>query len=442
MNKPNNQSSLDNWIDWLMHLHAQEIDLGLTRIAKVASDMQLLTPAPLVITVAGTNGKGSSVAMLCSILQAAGYKVGAYTSPHIISFTERIKINGKQVTEQAIVNAFNQIENQRAQTKLTYFEFSTLAAINIFSQTDLDVVVLEVGLGGRLDAVNIVDANATLITAIDVDHVDWLGDDRNLIAVEKAGVMRTNQISVCSDPDVPTTLIAHANTLGTKLSVLNRDFSYQLQTDDWQLKQQAVNETYAMPALKGDFQIQNAAGVVMLLQQLVAANKINLNQAQINQGLANVSHAGRLEHRDVAGQSWLIDVAHNPQSAEVLASYLEQTKAKDLVAIFSALNDKDMAPMVKAIAPFVKQWHIADLDIARSSSIERLNQILLQADVSAENIVSHDNMAQAVSAVKNEALTGELAEPAAPENKVLVWGSFFTVAQVIETLESLKEMNA
>ena len=427
MNKPNNQSTLEAWVDWLLHLHAKEIDLGLTRISQVANDMDLLRPAPIVITVAGTNGKGSSVAMLASILEASGYRVGTYTSPHIVSFTERIRINGKPVCEHQIIEAFNQIEIDRQNTKLTYFEFATLAALSVFKAYSLDVVVLEVGLGGRLDAVNVVDADATLITAIDIDHVEWLGDNRSVIATEKAGVMRTEQLSVCSDPDVPNSLIEHADNLKTELYVLNRDYHVEMLDCGWRLNTENSTAAYEKPALKGDFQIQNAAGVVTLLKKLAERYpQIEIFDSTIDTGLKQVAHAGRLEQRDVDGQFWLIDVAHNPQSAKVLADYLQTQNASGLTAIFSALSDKDMVPMVRVIKPFVKQWHIADLAIPRSSDLQKLQTVLAQAGIDASQVVEHANVNQAVHAVKLQ-----------KQSSVLVWGSFFTVAQTIEALEKV-----
>ncbi len=421
MNIPNNQSTLDSWVDWLLHLHAQEIDLGLSRIRVVAEQMQLKNPAPTVITVAGTNGKGSSVAMLSAIYKAAGYRVGTYTSPHIVSFTERVQINGVPVSETDIVHAFTEIEQQRAQIKLTYFEFSTLAALKVFTEKELDVVVLEVGLGGRLDAVNVIDADASLITAIDIDHIDWLGDDRSVIATEKAGVMRKGQISVCSDPQPPVSLLEYATNLSVNLSILNRDYSFQTLDKAWSLSDQDGVNQYDLPALQGDFQVQNAAGVVTLVHKL--CKRLPVTTAGINRGLQQVRHPGRMEQKKVDHQQWLIDVAHNPQSAEVLGEFLAKSAMYDQVAIFSALNDKDMLPMVKVVAPFVKEWYIADLNIPRASSVEQLNEILQAAGVESERIHSQKTIAAAVNEVKLLQLS-----------QVLVWGSFFTVSQVMQTL--------
>lgn len=438
MEKPNSQSSLDCWIDWLLNLHAEEIDLGLERVSLVANKMQVTRPAPLVVSIAGTNGKGSSVAMLSAILEQAGYKVGTYTSPHIVSFTERVKINSQSVSAQMIVDAFDLIEGQRSDIKLTYFEFSTLAALTIFNQSDLDVVVLEVGLGGRLDAVNTVDADACLISAIDIDHIEWLGSDRNVIAVEKAGIMRKNAIAVCSDATVPATLVDYAQQLGAKLSLLDRDYRYvqikkntedssQVGENTWlfQSSQSEQSLELPLPALKGEFQLQNAAGVLELLLQI--SDKWPVSVEAIKQGLLSVKHPGRMELRQLNDQAWLIDVAHNPQSAQALAQTLQQEDLKTKrVAIFSALSDKDMLPMVKEVKPFVSQWLISDLAIPRSASIDGLKEILLAAGIGEESITECSTIAQAV-----EKTLGM------PSKMVLVWGSFFTVAQAIEKIEGL-----
>ncbi|GKT12222.1 MAG: dihydrofolate synthase/folylpolyglutamate synthase [Thiomicrorhabdus sp.] len=439
MNIPNRQSSLEEWIDWLLQLHAKEVDLGLSRISQVAVAMQVEKPAPFVITVAGTNGKGSSVSMLVAILKAAGYKVGAYTSPHIQCFNERIQLNGCAVKDQLIVDAFSRIELARKETKLTYFEFSTLAALDIFKNAFLDVVVLEVGLGGRLDAVNLVDADAALITAIDIDHIDWLGDDRSVIATEKAGVTRPFKPAVCSDPQPPASLQQYADERSIPLCQLNRDFEYQQNGQQWSLSWRekfkgstppAQFTDLPIPGLKGAFQLQNAAGVIALLA--VIADQIKVDYKAVCQGLITVSHPGRLESRKVNAQDWLIDVAHNPQSAQALADYLaaESLKCSDecsnqkYTAIFSVLSDKNSEPMVRALAPFIDRWLVADLHIDRSTSTDYLQQLLISSGVAQQDILLEDSIGSAVeSAVR---ISSE---------KILVWGSFFTVAQVVDALD-------
>ncbi|WP_178861743.1 bifunctional folylpolyglutamate synthase/dihydrofolate synthase [Thiomicrorhabdus cannonii] len=427
-------SSLQAWIDGLLAMHQQEIDLGLERVSDVARRLEVTRPAEFVISVAGTNGKGSSVAMLSAVLDAQGYRVGTYTSPHILRFNERIQINGQPVEDREIVEAFVEIEAIRGQTKLTYFEFSTLAALLIFKRHKVDVAVLEVGLGGRLDAVNLVDADAALITAIDVDHVDWLGDDRAQIALEKAGITRAGKPAVCSDPHPPATLAAFASAQGVPLWQLAEDFSFQKTqqaglitfkhalTQDWP----AAFE-FPQPALLGEFQWQNAAGVVALLARI--GDQLPVSLQSLASGLTQVKHPGRLQQFTVVTpsgqQQWLVDVAHNPQSAQALADYLasQEDSRQAYISLFSVLNDKDSLPMVKQLAPYIAKWMLADLQIPRASSLERLQQLMQQADVSADQVGKCTSMEQAVT----EAL-------AMPAKKVLVWGSFFTVSQVLEAL--------
>lgn len=439
--KPDAASSLESWIDWLLHLHAQEIDLGLERVRQVGVEMSILQPAPKIISVAGTNGKGSSVALLGSILRQAGYRVGAYTSPHIQAFNERIQIDGVAVEAQTIVEAFDLIERSRGDIKLTYFEFSTLAALQIFKQAALDVVVLEVGLGGRLDAVNIVDADAALITAIDVDHIDWLGDDRGQIAIEKAGITRSGRLAVCSDPHPPQTLADYCDQHQVNLFQLGRDFHYRVDEEDgWSLlwnNSFARVDSYPRPALKGDFQVQNAAGVLALLQQMGRSGDLNVSADAIKRGLLKASHPGRLQSVEFCHNGrfyhWLIDVAHNPQSSEVLADYLAKQELNGLTAVFSVLDDKDASPMVQRIAPYVDQWYTADLQIPRSSNDKKLRSLLQDNQVEASCIHLYDSIEKSVQACLLQ--SGSETRPDKPD--LLVWGSFFTVAQVYYALNAL-----
>ncbi len=441
MTVPSSQSGLQDWIDWLLQQHSEEIDLGLERIRLVAESMALSSPAPFVISVAGTNGKGSSVAMLSSILREAGYQVGAYTSPHVQSFNERIQINGVPVCDSLIVQAFAQIEAARGITKLTYFEFATLAALYIFCASRLDVAILEVGLGGRLDAVNVVDADVALITAIGVDHVEWLGNDRRVIAIEKAGIMRAGKWAVCSDGMPPDTLLEYAEQQAVPLMQLNRDFTVQVGKEGWSI--QGVSETFKknvakevgplpFPALQGAFQLCNAAGVIvaLLLQKALPVEPENLSK-----GLQVARHPGRLDQFQYQGQSWLMDVAHNPQSAVALADYLLDREKKDNVAqnkgytaIFSVLNDKDALSMIETVAPFVVRWLIVDLQVPRASSIVSLTERLREAGIAESDIYPQKTMSQAVEVAQLDL-----------EHPVLVWGSFFTVAQAYQCLDKVRE---
>lgn len=408
------------WLERLAVLHSKEIDLGLERVRKVALDLAVLQPAPYVITVAGTNGKGSSVAMLESILLAAGYRVGSYTSPHVLRFNERIKINGVEVGDPQIVQAFELIEQARKETSLTYFEFATLAGLVVFNQIELDVVILEVGLGGRLDAVNIVDANACLLTSIDIDHCDWLGNEREKIGYEKAGVMRKNALAICSDPSPPKSVITHADAIAADLKLLGRDYSFSALSKGVEFKTNEHCFVFRKPLLKGDFQLQNAAGVVALLQM---QSKLKVALSAINQGLQSVSNPGRLQTITSNNQAWLFDVAHNPQSVKMLAHYLAQQIEKPGLAIFSGLADKDLLPMVEQIKPFVNQWVVVDLGVPRASSIDELVSFLATSGVVRTDIQCAKHMDDAIILAKNSCA-----------RHILVYGSFITVSQAMERL--------
>jgi len=443
MNHPTRDSGLQSWIDWLLSLHAQEIDMGLERVSKVASKLKVSRPAPFVMSVAGTNGKGSSVAMLTSILEAANYSVGTYTSPHILRYNERIQINGKMVSDQAIVDAFLDIELARGDTKLTYFEFSTLAALLIFKQKKVDVAVLEVGLGGRLDAVNLVDADAALICAIDVDHIEWLGSDRSVIATEKAGITRKGKPAVCSDPNPPKSLFDYAKSRKVPLHFLGMDFHFIQNQQACQVSQNQAQECswsvswnsevvdlnwpelngkpLPAPALQGDFQFQNAAGVIALLASVQASLPVSFGA--VCKGLISTQHPGRLQSLFINEQAWLIDVAHNPQSAKVLADYLATHSETGYQAIFSVLNDKDSLPMVTMLKPYVTRWYIADLGIPRATPLKALEALLLQAGVCETSIFFGASVATSVAEVKTDL-------------PVLVWGSFFTVSQALTALQN------
>lgn len=417
-------SSLIEWLDWLLNLHAQEIDLGLDRVRIVAGRLQVLKPAPFVISVAGTNGKGSSVAMLVAILTAAGYRVGSFTSPHIVRFNERIQLNGQDVADAVIVDAFSQIERARQAVKLTYFEFATLAALVIFSQSNLDVVVLEVGLGGRLDAVNIVDAQAALLTAIDIDHIEWLGSDRNKIGLEKAAIMRANALAICSDPHPPQSVIDYADQIHVDLRLLGRDYQYSFEHQAWCFEATNPNLMFSSlpkPNLAGEFQIQNAAGVIALLS---AQRHLKLDQKILEQGLQAIKHPGRLQSLQHNHQAWLLDVAHNPQSVSALADHLNTAPTNgSRLAIFSALIDKDIEPMVAKMLPFVSHWVVVDLDVPRSTPLAQLQEVLRLCGVAPSKQSNFGSMSQAIAWVSQSNY-----------EQVLVYGSFVTVSQALEEL--------
>ncbi len=412
--------SLQQWLDYQLRLHPRAVDLGLERVRRVGERLGVLAPRATVITVAGTNGKGSSVAMLEAILAGAGYQVGTYTSPHLIRYNERIRINGTPVSDEQLVAAFNAIDRAREDTLLTFFEFGTLAALWLFGQQFLDAIILEVGLGGRLDATNAVDADIALITAIDVDHADWLGDDREAIGREKAGILRSGRPAVVSDPNPPRSVLEVAEAQAVPLALAGRDFHWRRHGVLWDYEGGVRLNGLPEPALPGDYQLQNAAGVLAVLERLPV--QFYLTRTHIERGLRQVRHPGRLQHLQVAGQSWLVDVAHNPQGARALADYLAGRPERGWQCVFSALNDKDVRPMVEAVAPHVAHWHVAPLEDARAMPLDALKEALRAAGVDESAVTPHEHLDAAVAAAR---------QAQAP---VLAWGSLVTVGGVLERL--------
>ena len=412
--------TLNAWLAWQETLHPSAIDLGLERPGEVWRRMGQEKPAPIVITVAGTNGKGSSVAMLESILLAAGYRVGCYTSPHLLRYNERIRINGAEVADMALCESFERIDQARGEISQTYFEFGTLAAFDLFSRAHLDVAVLEVGLGGRLDAVNLIDADVALITAIDLDHASWLGSDRETIAREKAGILRSEQFAICSDPQPPQSLLDHANALGTRLHCLGRDYRFQRTEGGWQWQSgDATPLTLPLPALRGDFQLQNASGVLMALHLI--HERLPVSPQQLRQGLLAVRLPGRFELTpgDVVE---IADVAHNPQSAMALAENLQQmpNEGKTL-AVVAMLGDKDQQAVVAAMMPVVDAWYVAGLDVPRGGDAATL------AATVAKVVGQPPTIAISVQDALHQARVA-----ARPGDRIVIFGSFYTVAEQMD----------
>lgn len=413
--------TLDEWLSWQEGLHPSEIDLGLDRVRVVLCRLghqQLNCP---IISVAGTNGKGSSVAMLEAIYLAAGYRVGAYTSPHLLSYNERVRLNGEPVADQLLCDAFENIDQSRVDTSLTYFEFGTLAAIEVFAQANLDVVIMEVGLGGRLDATNVLDADVALITPVDLDHADWLGNDREVIAREKAGIMRAGRPAVCSDSSPPASLQQVADELGAQLYQLGQDFSFIDQSGQWRwLCGERVRDALPEPALRGVFQKANAAAVLMVAELL--AERLPLSQSHIREGLTNVTVPGRFQV--LPGDVPLIlDVAHNPQAARALAVNLSAWPMPGKVyAVTAMMADKDIGEIMAVMASVVDHWCLSSVDLPRAATAEQLAVILDQTVPRAEY--------QLCDSV-NEALA-VLETLIKPNDRVVVFGSFYTVAEVMQ----------
>lgn len=413
-------STLDAWLTWQESLHPTDIELGLERIATVLLRLHAQPPLFPVITVAGTNGKGSSVAMLEAILRAAGYRVDAYTSPHLLRYNERVRLNGKPVSDALLMESFARIDAVRAETSLTYFEFGTLAALDIFYRDAPDVVVLEVGLGGRLDAVNVIDPTVALITSISVDHVDWLGDDRESIAIEKAGIMRAGRPVVFSGRDMPASLAQQAQELKAHLAVLGRDFHIQRRESDWRWwtdKQPVM--TLPHPALQGEHQLENAAGVLMVLHQL--ANHLPVSLEAICQGLQHVALPGRFQVI-AAEVPWVLDVAHNPDGIARLADHLAATPVTGrTLAVFGMMQDKDIRAAIQQLHTEVDVWFTANLPSPRSANAEDLAELVHQ-QTGSKRVIACADVAVACDGAKAEARDGD---------RILVCGSFYTVAAAL-----------
>lgn len=411
--------TLNEWLCWQESLHPVGIDLGLDRPGKVLKTMGLQHPSHTVITVAGTNGKGSSVALLESILLAAGYRVGCYTSPHLLQYNERIRLNGEQVSDELLCQSFERIDQARGETSLTYFEFGTLAAFDLFSRAGLDVAVVEVGLGGRLDAANLLDADVALITAIDVDHAAWLGNDRETIAVEKGGIMRPNRPAVCSDTNPPLSLRDLAAEKGAQFSMLGCDYRYQDKGDSWQWSSgETVRNALPLPALRGKAQLQNAAGVLMVLQQL--AKRHPVAPQHLKQGLLGVSLPGRFQL--LPGEPiTILDVAHNPQSAQVLAANLRAIPVVGKThAVVAMLADKDIDTTLQQLSGVVTEWYPAGLEVVRGAKGGDLQQAL--QDIGEECRANYATVTEALATARARCESGD---------RVVIFGSFYTVAEAM-----------
>lgn len=414
-------TSLEDWLEWQSQLHLKSIDLGLERVSKVWDRLHPDKLKAFVITVAGTNGKGSSVAMLEAILLAAGYSVGCYTSPHLVRYNERIHLNGEEADDDQICAAFAAIDEARQDISLTYFEFGTLAALYLSAKAEVDVIVLEVGLGGRLDAVNIIDADAALITSIGLDHQDWLGDDREKIGREKAGILRANQAAVFSGHDIPASIVDYAQSLGTKLLVAGRNYHTEQLHDSWNIVTDHGNRSgLPLPLMRGRHQLENAAGVVALL--LDCNKSLPVSIQAIRQGLLTAQVKGRFE---VINQplTVVVDVAHNEQSMQVLSENLSGLVVKGkLHAVAGMLKDKDIENSLKPLLPLVDRWYLVDTPGERGLSATELSAILKK--------ISPDSDCQTYEKVSDA--YESVIQYAQDEDTVLVTGSFLVTGQFLE----------
>lgn len=417
---------MDTLQDWLAHcerLHPKTIDLGLDRVRAVAGRMGLAFACP-VVTVAGTNGKGSTCAMLEAIAMQAGYRTGVYTSPHLVHFEERCRLRGEAVAADALLPHFARVEAARQDASLTYFEFTTLAILSLMAASELDLAILEVGLGGRLDAVNIVDADCAVITSIDLDHMELLGPDRESIGREKAGILRAGRPAVVSDPVPPRSVVAQAEAIGADLWLLGRDFNFSGDKQQWAWAGRGRRYAgLAYPALRGANQLLNASGVLAAFEAL--RQKLPVTAQAIRTGLALVDLPGRFQI--VPGQPTLVlDVAHNPHSVAALALNLDAMGFYPAThAVFGAMGDKDLDAMFARMAPLVDHWHFTDLPTPRAATAEAL-AARWRASPSHRAAVPVNTHAN-----PRDALRGAVAA-ADPADRILVFGSFFTVGGVLQ----------
>jgi dihydrofolate synthase/folylpolyglutamate synthase len=421
-------TTLPAWLALLESRHAETvINMGLDRVLAVKERLQLSFSCP-VIMVAGTNGKGSTCAMLESVLLRAGYKVGLYIKPHFLDFNERARINGDLASDEVLVDAFNAVEAARGDTPLTYFEFTTLAIMKLLAGAGMDVVILEVGLGGRLDAVNIVDADVAIVTSVDIDHTDYLGDTREKIGFEKAGIFRAGKTAICSDPVPPQSLIDHANAIGADLWLMGRDFNYSGDKQQWNYggRSQRRN-SLAYPSLRGANQILNATAVLAALEALKL--ELPVGAQEVRTGLVTVELPGRFQV--LPGRPTVIlDVAHNPHAASALNQNLGNMGFHPYTyAVFGSMHDKDIDGVIAAMSEHVDHWCLANLPSPRAASASELaaKVQIVQAEKPERTINIFDDPAAAFANAMSRA--GE-------NDRIVVFGSFLTVAGVMAARKS------
>ncbi|KFN51691.1 hypothetical protein N790_14440 [Arenimonas malthae CC-JY-1] len=411
------ERTLAQWLDYQQTVHPRSIDMGLERVGEVARRLGLGRPGRHVATVGGTNGKGSTVAFLEAIARAAGLKVGAYTSPHLLRYNERVRIDGAEAGDEALVAAFERIEAARVEIPLTFFEFGTLAALMLFEAADLDLAILEVGLGGRLDATNIVDPDVAIITTVDLDHQDYLGDDRESIGAEKAGILRAGKPCVLAEKDPPSSVLRRAYAIGAFAIRGHSDYLVDDLGDHWRWREPGYEIELPEPALSAPAQRGNAAAAIAALRAL----DLPIPDEALRAGVRDARLPGRLQ-RLPGSPERVLDVAHNPQGARQLAAWLE-ANPRHTVAVFSALADKDMGGIVAPVAPHLRAWHLGPITDAgpRGLPVDELARRLAE-HLPAEILHPHRSLAEALAAA---------ALQAGPDGRVLVFGSFHTVAAAL-----------
>jgi dihydrofolate synthase/folylpolyglutamate synthase len=420
--------SLVDWLRWQETLHPSAIDLGLDRMHRTLQRLQWRQPSCPVITVAGTNGKGSTVALTAQILRAAGYRVGTFTSPHLIRYNERIIIDGREVSDASLVAAFERIDAARGTDTLTFFEFNTLAALLVFDTAGVDAIVLEVGLGGRLDSVNAVDADVAIVTSIALDHCDWLGPDVESIGREKAGIFRAGKPAIFGSRDMPASIAAVARELNTPLYRLGQDFDWRRDGERWSWRGRTTTyDSLPRPALHGELQFDNASAVLCALECL--SSRLPVTREAVEAGLRNVTLSGRFQvvrSTEPAAVEWILDVAHNPAAAQALAGQLASRPAGGrTIAVCGILGDKDIEGIATALRSSFDSWIIVGLPGARSVPVDALAERL--AKLGAHIAKSAATVADGCEVARTMARAGD---------RIVVFGSFLTVGPALEWLHA------
>ena len=414
--------NLNDWIGYIESIHPSTIDLTLERIKIVIERLNLDISFP-ILTIGGTNGKGSTCSILESIYKEAGYKVACYTSPHFLHFNERIKIQAVAVSDELICEAFSRIESAREGVTLTYFEYGTIAAMIIFSEAHVDVAILEVGLGGRLDAVNVFDADCAIVTTVDLDHMDYLGHTREAIGFEKAGIYRTEKTAIFGDFDPPQSLIKHAEVIHADLKIIGKDFGYEVHHDSFDF---LIDSSFVMnlplPKLQGDFQLANATNALMALKAM--EDKLPLTEISIQKGITLTLLPGRFQEVKTM-PSLIFDVAHNPQAARSLSHNLKtHVVLGKTIAVFSILKDKDIFGVIQVLNLDIDAWFIAEIQNERAASIENISNAIQKINPSA-HIEAFKNIQEAYQFASKEVTRND---------RIIVFGSFFTVADIMKII--------
>ncbi len=424
--------SLNDWLARLESLHPKAIDMGLDRVTAVAHKLGLHFNCP-VITVGGTNGKGSTCAMLESMLLQGGYRVGLYTSPHLLHFNERARINGEIASDAALCECFEQVEAVRGDVSLTYFEFTTLAIMKLFADAGLDAVILEVGLGGRLDAVNIIDADVAIVTSVDLDHMEYLGDTREKIGFEKAGIFRAGRTAICSDPQPPESLVAHANSIGADLWLFGRDFNYSGDRQQWNYGGRNLRRNaLAYPSLRGANQLLNASAALAALEAL--RDRLPLGAQEVRSGLVMVELPARFQV--LPGRpAVILDVAHNPHAAATLAQNLDNMGFHPYTyAVFGAMADKDIAGIISQLKDRIDHWCLTDLPLPRAASAESLAEQLRAAGFRQGSEQGAERSIRCFPSPERAFI--DARNRAGENDRIAVFGSFLTVAGVMAARSS------